>query len=135
MAVTASIALSAVTCRAEQRVTATCTISNGNVGALFVSYIVPTMTPVGSTAQSVAVAVGVAPTGGAYAVTVASGGTANISWDVLPHAPNSGFGGAEPATIAYSVGATIGMSDGTLVIATAATLTVSPPPLGQTLGH
>lgn len=129
MAVTAAMTLSAASCKAEQKVTATCTVSNSGAAALYVGYIQPSLTPHGGTVQSVSSAVGVPAVGGAFAVTVAASGSTAFSFDVVPHAPASGYGNAEPASLVYDVGALIGMSDGSLVAASSTTLTVTPPSL------
>lgn len=127
MAVTASIALASATLTAEQRTTATLTVSNSGGSAVLVTGISPTYTPSGSTSQAVSVALGVVPFGGPFPQSVGAAGTQNFPFDVVPHAPASGYGLAEPASQTYSVGAIVLTNDGSVTVATPATLTVTNP--------
>lgn len=127
MAITASIALSSASILAEQKTTATLTVSNSGGTAVAVTSIQPLLSPTGVTQQSVSSAIGVPPVGGAYNVTVPASGTAKFSWDVVPHAPSSGFGNAMPSPFVYDVGAVVMTSDGALTSPTPTTLTVTNP--------
>lgn len=129
MAITASIALSSATCTSGQQVTATCTVSNSGGAAVNVISLAPLVTPNGQTPQSVAVAVGVPPIGGAFSQSVAASGTLAISFSVVPHAPTTSYGLAEPASYVYAVGALVTTSDGALTSASTSTLTVANPAL------
>jgi len=127
MAITASIALSSATAKAEQRVTASLTVNNSGGAAVTVTSVQPTLVPSGLTSQSVSAGVGVPMFGGAFASSVAASGALVIPFDVVAHAPTTSYGLAEPASLAYSVGATVGTSDGAVTVATPATLTVTNP--------
>lgn len=127
MAITASIALSSATAKSGQRTTATLTLSNSGSAAVLVTAIAPTMVVSGGTAQNLADAVGVPMFGGAWSNSIAGSGTLVIPFDVVAHAPTTSYGLAEPASIAYSVGATINTNDGSITVATPATLTVTNP--------
>lgn len=128
MAITATIALSSSSIVAEQKTVATCTVTNSGGSAVNVTAINPTVTPSGATPQSVSVAVGQPPLlPGMPTSVAASGGTTKFSWDVVPHAPSSGYGSAEPASQIYDVGALINTSDGSLTSATTSALTVTNP--------
>lgn len=127
MAITAAITLSSATCAAEQKVTATCTVSNSGGAAVNVTAINPLLTPTGATQRSVSAAIGVPPIGGAFTVSVAASGSTAFNFDVVPHAPSSGYGNAEPASLVYDVGAVVYTSDGSLTNATTTTLTVTYP--------
>lgn len=129
MAITASIALSSATCAAEQKVTATVTVTNTGASTVLVTGIQPLVTPHSATNGSVAVATGAVPLGGAFPSTVAgSSGTTKFSFDVTPHAPITSYNiGAEPSSLVYDVGAVVATSDGSLTSPSVTTLTVSYP--------
>lgn len=128
MAITAEIALSSATCKAEQKVTATVTVSNSGAATVYVTGIYGTVTPTGATNGSVAAVVGGVPLGGAFTSSVAASGSTTFSFDVCPHAPNTSYGIlAEPASYVYDVGAVVYTSDGSITSPTATTLTVAYP--------
>lgn len=129
MAITAAITLSSATCASEQRVTATCTITNSGTTAVNLVSVTPILTPTSQTVRSVAVATGIPPVGGAFPVSIAgSNGTLAVSFDVTPHAPITSYNvGAEKSSLVYDVGAEVLTSDGSLVRATTTTLTVTYP--------
>lgn len=127
MAITASIALTSATAKSGQRTTATLTISNSGGAAVLLTAIQPTVVPSGLTTQAVAVAVGVPMFGGAWPNSIPASGTLVIPFEVVAQAPTTSYGLAEPASIAYSVGATLNTNDGSITVATPATLTVTNP--------
>lgn len=132
MAITAAMTLSSATSKAEQPVTATCTVTNTGSVAVNVLAIVPTAPIHSGTAGNTAVSLGMPPIGGAFATSVpGSSGTLAISWPVVAHAPGATSTGsslpAEPASLVYDIGATVYTSDGAVTAATTTTLTVSPP--------
>lgn len=129
MAISATIALSTATATSGQRCAVTATVSNSGGAAVLVSGIQPTMTPNGLTSQAIASAVGVPAWGGPFNQSVAAGGTTKFTWDVVPQAPTTNYGLAEPGSYVYSVGATISTNDGSVSVATPATLTVTNPAL------
>lgn len=126
MAITATIAVSSATAKNEQRVGVACTVSNSGSSAVNVTAIVPKMVVNGTTPQTCSVALGAPNTGPGMTVSVAASGSTIFYWDVLAHAPQSGYGLAEAASVVYSVGATIYTSDGSITAATATTVTVTP---------
>jgi hypothetical protein len=129
VAITASIALSSATAKSEQKVTATCTITNSGSGAVNVLSLNPTCTKHSGTSQDTSCALGIAPVGGGWAVSVpGSSGTLAIPFDVVAHSPITSYGvGAEPSSLVYDIGAVIYTSDGAITSATVATLTVTSP--------
>jgi len=128
MAITAAMSLGSSTCKSEQVVTATCTISNSGSTAVNVTAVQPTMTPTGQTQQSVAALPGLPPVGGAFPTTVPASGSLAISWPVVAHSPVTSYNvGAEPSSFAYDCGAIVYTTDGSVTSATVATLTVSYP--------
>lgn len=129
MAITATIALSSATCKAEQSVAVTCTVSNSGAAAVNVLSIAPTAPLNGTTSETTSIAKGAPPLGPGMTVSVAASGSTAFTWPVVPHAP-TGTGSstpAEPSSIVYSIGATIRTSDGAITVATPATLTVTNP--------
>lgn len=128
MANTAAMTLSSATCIAEQKVTATCTITNGGTAALYVTSVQPTVVPNSLTAQTNAIAIGQPAVGGAFNVTLPGSGTLALSWDLVPHTPTTTYGTSEASGV-VTVGATIGLSDGSTVTASTTNLTVSSPAL------
>lgn len=128
MAITATIALSSATCVAEQKVTATLTVSNSGAATVLVTGIAPSVTPHSATNGSVSVGIGGVALGGAFTSTVAASGSTKFSFDVVPHAPITSYNiGSEPSSFVYDVGAVIATSDGSLTSPTVATLTVAYP--------
>lgn len=129
MAITATIALSSATCVAEQPIAVTVTVSNSGLAAVTVLNIVPTAPINGTTAETSAIAKGQPPTGPGMTVSVAASGSTPFTWLVVPHAPTTDGTStpAEPASLVYSIGATITTSDGAVTVATPATLTVTNP--------
>lgn len=127
MAITASMAVSSATCKAEQSIAATVTVSNSGGSAVNVTGLVPLCSPAGTDLNSVSVALGQPPIGPGMTVSVAASGSTTFTWNVTPHAPQSGFGLAMPASQVYDIGATIYTSDGAITDATSTTLTVSNP--------
>lgn len=129
MATTAAIVMSAATIKSGQLSTATCTLTNGGATAVNVLWMKPKVCPTGETQQSVSAAVGIPPIGGPWVTEVAgSNGTLAISFSVTAFAPFSSYDvAAQQSQYVYDVGATIGMSDGSIVEATPATLTVDYP--------
>jgi hypothetical protein len=129
MAITASIALSSATATSGQNVAATLTVSNSGSSAVLVTGLSPYMVPSGGTSRALAVAVGQAPFGGPFTVSVAASGASTFVFNVVPLAPTTSYGLAEPASLAYQVGCTVYTNDGSVTDATKATLTVSNPSL------
>lgn len=128
MAITAAMTVASATAKAGQRVACTCTVTNSGVGAVNVTAIQPVVTINGQTEQDVAAAAGVPGLGPGATVTVAGGGgTLAKTWDVVAHAPTTSYGFATPASLVYSVGATVYTSDGSIAAATPATITVTNP--------
>lgn len=128
MAITATIALSSATVKAEQKTTATVTVSNSGAATVYVTNVSPLVTPHSGTKGSVAVAVGGVPLGGAFTSSVAASGSSNFSFDLVPHAPNTSYGiGAEASQYVYDIGAVVSTSDGSLTSPTVTTLTVNYP--------
>ncbi len=127
MAITASIALNTSTALANQVVNATLTVSNSGGAAVLVTGIQPVVNPNGQTVQSVATQNGQAPFGGAFNQSVAASGSTAFYFSVVPNAPTTSYGLAEPASLVYSIGATVYTNDGSVTAATPATLTVSNP--------
>lgn len=128
MAITAAIALSDSTISMAQTIAATCTITAGvGDGPVLVTGFVPTCAPTGVLEQSVAVALGAPPTGPGMDVTVPDNDTLDVTFSVTPNAPSSGEGLAMPASQVLDVGATIYLSDGSVITATPAALTVASP--------
>lgn len=129
MAITAAITLSSATCVAEQSVAVTCTVSNSGGASVNVLNIVPTAPVNGTTPETTSIAKGYPPLGPGMTVSVAASGSTGFTFPVVPHAP-TGDGTstpAEPASIVYSIGATVYTSDGAVTVATPATLTVTNP--------
>lgn len=126
MAITASIALSSATAKQGQTVAATITVSNSGGATINVNSVAPTCVPSGLTSQFCAVALGVPQVGGAYPSAVPASGTLTYTWGVTPHAPTNTQGLAEGASYVYSIGATVLTNDGSITVATPATLTVTP---------
>jgi hypothetical protein len=132
MAITAAITLSASTVTSNQTPPsqAALTVTNTGANAVLVTGIAPTVVPHGQTPQSVAVGVGVAAFGGAFAVSVpGSSGTLVFNFPVQAFAPTTTYGLAEPTQYQYDVGATVYTNDGSITAATTATLTVNNPAL------
>lgn len=127
MAITASIALSASTLVSGQKTTATLTVSNSGAAAVLVTGIDPVATINGATTESVAVAVGQFMFGGPFNQSVAASGTTNFVADFVPLAPTTSYGLAAPASLVYSIGATVSTNDGSVTAATPATVTVTNP--------
>lgn len=128
MALSGTIALSASSTLAEQQVAVTLTITNPGGSAILVTSIQPTVVPTGLTGQTCSVAVGTPPVGGVFPSSVPpSSGTLLVTWPITPHAPASGYGLSEPSPFSYSVGATFYANDGSITVATPATLSVANP--------
>ena len=129
MAITATITLSAATAKSGQRRVATCTVSNSGGAAVNVTGITPTMPINGRTDEVTSVAQTHPCLGGGVTTSVAAGGSTKFSWDVVAHEPTTNLFtvGAEASSLVYSVGATIYTSDGSVTVATPATLTVTNP--------
>jgi len=129
MAITAAITLSSATCKAEQSVAVTCTVSNSGGAAVSVLNIVPTAPINGTTAEVTTIAKGYPPLGPSQTVSVAASGSTGFTFPVVPHAPtgNGSSTPAEPSSLVYSIGATVYTSDGAITVATPATLTVTNP--------
>lgn len=127
MSKTAAMTLSSATSKTGQVVTATCTVTNNDGTAINVTSITPTCPVTGGTAGSTPVSLGMPPIGGAFPTAVAaSGGTLAVSWPVVGLAPVTSYGiNAEQDSLVYDVGATVYLSDGTIVTASTTTLTVS----------
>lgn len=128
MAITASVALSSATSVAQRPVSVTLTVSNSGSNAVNVLSVVPLFYPNGhQTDDGVAGAVGVCALGPGVTVSVAGSGSTTFNWSVIAFKPQGGFGvGAELGTSAvYVCGATVYTSDGSVVTASTATLTVS----------
>lgn len=130
MSVTGAIALSSSSIYNEQTTTATLTLTNGAAVDVLVTGIAPTCVPNGLTGQTTSVALGQPVWGGGFNMTVVASSTAKFSWGVTPHAPTSGQGLAEPASYVYTIGAITTLSDGSLVSATTANVTVTNLSLG-----
>lgn len=122
MAVTAAIALSAAAIKAGQTSRATLTVTNGGAADVLVTGIQPTVSP-----ATAPLSLGQAPWGAAFPQTVAASGSTDFPFDAAPYAPTADGGVAEPASRAYTIGATVLINDGSTVYASTATLTVTPP--------
>lgn len=127
MAMSASIAVSSATAKAGQTVNALMSVSNSGAADVLVMGIEPSTVPNGLTAQTCAVAQGRPALGGAFNQVVAAGGSATFGWALVFHAPTTSEGLAEPASLVYSVGATLYSNDGSVTEATPATVTVTNP--------
>lgn len=127
MAVTASIALSTATVKSGQKTAATLTVSNSGAAAVLVTGIQPTLVINGNTTQNTATAVGVPMWGGPFNQSVPASGSTPFYFDVVPLAPTTSQGLAEPASLVYSVGATVSTNDGSVTVATPATVTATNP--------
>lgn len=129
MAITAAITLSSATAKAEQAVAATCTVTNSGGAAVNVLNIVPKAPINGTTQQATSVALGLPPLGPGVTTSVAgSSGTLAVTFPVMGHAPTTNnTNPATPASLVYSIGATVYTSDGAITDATPATLTVTNP--------
>lgn len=130
MAITAVIALSSATALAEQAVAVTCTVTNSGAGSVNVLSIIPTAPINGLTPATTAVSQGAPPLGPGMTTAVAgSNGTLALTWQAVAHAPttNTNQSIAEPTSLVYSMGATVYTSDGSVTVATPATLTVTNP--------
>jgi hypothetical protein len=129
MALTAAITLSSATCVAEQSVACTCTVSNSGAAAVTVLSITPTAPINGTTQETTSIAKGQPPTGPGMTVSVAASGSTAFTWPMVPHAPTTDGTStpAEPASLVYSIGATVYTSDGAVTVATPATVTVTNP--------
>lgn len=127
MSKTAAMTLSSATAKTNQAVTATCTITNNDGAAVNVTSIQPTAPVTGTTPGSTPVSLGMPALGGAFPTSVAaSGGTLAVSWPVVGFAPITSYGqGAEQDSLVYDIGATVYLSDGTILTASTTTLTVS----------
>lgn len=129
MAISATIALSSSTSLSTQKVTATITVTNSGAADVLVSAVAPKAVPSGLTTQSIALSLGVCPIGGAFNSTVAASSTLKLSFPVVAHAPITPSPGTltNPTSQAYSIGALIYTSDGSITDATPSTLTVTEP--------
>lgn len=130
MAITAAITLSASTINANQKTTATCTVTNSGSSAVNVTAMTPFAAPTGTTKQSVSCAVGMPPLGPGMTVAVpGSSGTLAVLFDVIPQAPQANTTApgqvAEPTSFQYDIGCYVYTSDGSQVAATVATVTVN----------
>jgi hypothetical protein len=126
MATTGAITLSSSTAVAgPPGVLVTLTLTNGGTAAVTVLSGALTISPIGAPA-----AAGQLPLGPGYPITVnGSSGTLALSTQFVPYAPpaNSNASAANTPSLVYTIGALVTMSDGSVVSATTATLTVSPP--------
>jgi len=128
MAITATVALSSATAPAEQSVAATVTVSNSGGATVYVLNVVPTAPINGTTQNATSVALGMPPLGPGVTTAVAASGTLAITFPVRAHAPTTNTTNpAVPASLVYSIGATIYTSDGAITVATPTTLTVTNP--------
>src|SRR5262245_42999224 len=128
MAITAAITLSSATAVAEQVVACTCTVSNSGGASVTVTDIIPTAPINGTTARTASVALGRPPLGPGMTTSVAASGSTAFTYPVLAHAPTTdNYNPATPASLVYSIGATVYTSDGAITVATPTTLTVTNP--------
>lgn len=128
MAVTGVITLSTSSTAPGQVFPVVLTLTNGGVTSVNVTSIVPTTTPHSGTAQSVATSNGAPLLTPSTTVAIAgSSGTLAIGWSDVAYAPTGGGSLFSPATQQYDIGALIYISDGSIVTATTATLTVTAP--------
>lgn len=137
MAITATISLnpSTVTSGVPPGSTATVTISNSAVGGVSVPVlgIRPIVYDSGNQQKDAAVLTGMPSNTGmnGQGGMVPAAGSITSQFQVLPNAlREAGVAGADasPATLAFDVTCEIVMGDGSVVIPTAATLTVNPSP-------
>lgn len=128
MAITATVALSSATAKAEQSVAATVTISNSGAATVYALNIVPTAPINGTTPATTSVALGAPPLGPGTTTAITASGTLAVTFPVLAHAPTTNTTNpAVPSSLVYSIGATVYTSDGAITVATPATLTVTNP--------
>jgi hypothetical protein len=131
VAITASIALNPTTVQPGViRSVATVTVSNGAAGgpAVPILGVRPIAYDTGTTNPAQSVTLSDPLVNGK---AVAAAGSATVQFEVAPHQPQvAGVAGgpAGPANLAYDITCEIVVGDGTVVIPTAATLTVNPPP-------
>jgi hypothetical protein len=130
MAITASVALSPSTQKAQQTFTVTLTVNNSAAAAVNVLSIVPLLYPVSSQAtdgQS-ASAQGVPALGPGFSTSVPGSGSATFSWTDVVHVPQGGYWAQGGTTQTWTVGALVATNDGALTVATTAALTVTNNP-------
>lgn len=128
MAITATVALSSATAKAEQSVAATVTVSNSGSATVYVLDIIPIAPINGTTQIATAVALGKPPLGPGVTTAVTASGTLAVTFPVLAHAPTTNTPNpAVPSSLVYSIGATVYTSDGAITVATPTTLTVTNP--------
>lgn len=146
MAITAAIVLNPTTANTLQQVAAALTVSNSGGSAVIVTSVAPNENVAGASTQtSGAILLGQPNTGPGMNVTVPAGGSLVLNFSVVPIAPNvgvyntnpfpsSGVGGvpivplqpeSQPAQQTYDIGALVSTSDGSVVSATVAILTVN----------
>lgn len=125
MAITALVTSTPATALINQDVKCTLTITNSTSSIATVSYVRPTSIFTGASApMPSAVGSGVANLGPGSTVTIAASGTLVVPFDQVYFAPSTGPLGAGFGT--YSIGATIGFTDGTQINATTAAVFVNP---------
>lgn len=136
MAVTGVVTVSDSAVKPGNRVKCTLTLTNDSTVVRAIS-IKPLVSVTGGTSQNVAAVVGAPGVGGspvtqANPMTVTASTDSVIYFDVVFHAPSSGYGLSEPASLVYDIGAivTILAADSTtrsMVTSTVANVTVTSP--------
>lgn len=123
MTMSASFGLSSSTCFTGQQVTALLTVSNSGAQAVTVRGINPIASGSGQTNTTAPLGLGTPNIGPQQDIVVPASGSSTFQWGVNALAPSIGTS----TSMAFDVGCTVNCSDGSTLIPTAATLTVSSP--------
>jgi hypothetical protein len=132
MAVIATMSAFPIATLSQRQVAVRLTLMNNGASAVSVVNVRPTAVMSGATQTTSSAALSRPALGPGVTTSVAGGGgVLSFDWFQVFHAPQSGWGLANPTSSTYVLGAEVLLSDGTYVLAQTTQVQVVPTPTGQ----